>query len=553
VTPPEWEVEQPLFFGELLMNLTETEGGMPSENWSDSHAFIQLEGPASDLSFRFDSSFSAELPFAPVEYVLSSGFGRVHVGPYAVDTIPGGTSTLETIGTPGSRTSAIDTPGDQDWFRVTLSAGVTYSFALTGVGDILDPFLSLYDASGSLIVSDDDSGPGLNSWIVSFTPSVSGTYFLGASGFTVSTGTYVLETFILGGSDNIPGDTGTTETLIVNGPSASSSIEFSGDEDWFRITLVEGQSYAFSLSASGGTPIPDAFLSIHNAAGQVISIDDDGGAGLDSMMQFTATASGTYYLSAAGFDVATGDYTISAVAGPPQDPLHTLSLGFTFPNSAINVYFALMGEDFGPAGAALRNWTPEERAAVMSALETIANVTNLTFTESATSVGAQFILVLSDLGPGVLGQTWVDDVASGIAYIEFAPDGLGWSTGALQVGGLSYATVIHEAGHALGMDHPHYDGGDMQIMQGVLSEFDSYGTFQLNQAIFTVMSYNDGWPLGPTAFPRTSMSAMSLRPWRSTSPSCKICMGPILPPIRATPSTRLQIRTRNPSTRPSGT
>ena len=60
---------------------------------------------------------------------------------------------------------------------------------------------------------------------------------------------------------------------------------------------------------------------------------------------------------------------------------------------------------------------------------------------------------------------------------------------------------MHELGHGLGLAHPHDNGGGSTIWPGVTGPFNSYGTNNLNQGIFTVMSYNDGWdqvqdPLG---------------------------------------------------------
>lgn len=77
---------------------------------------------------------------------------REHVGPYKVDTIPSNTSTAEVISAPGTRSSTVDTIGDHDWFRVTLTPGETYNFSLVrapGTGGLTNPYLALYNSSGT--------------------------------------------------------------------------------------------------------------------------------------------------------------------------------------------------------------------------------------------------------------------------------------------------------------------------------------------------------------------------------------------------------------------
>ena len=68
-----------------------------------------------------------------------------------------------------------------------------------------------------------------------------------------------------------------------------------------------------------------------------------------------------------------------------------------------------------------------------------------------------------------------------------------WSSEALVVGGYGYITVIHELGHLLGLAHPHDGGDDGDLFPGVNTSFGDYGNDDLNQGIFTTMSYNDGW------------------------------------------------------------
>ena len=72
-------------------------------------------------------------------------------------------------------------------------------------------------------------------------------------------------------------------------------------------------------------------------------------------------------------------------------------------------------------------------------------------------------------------------------------EGYGWSEIGLEQGGYGFITLIHELGHGLGFAHPHDDGGTSSVMAGVSSAFGDYGDYDLNQGIYTIMSYNDGW------------------------------------------------------------
>lgn len=427
-------------------------------------------------------------------------------GPFA-DTIPSIPTTTVVIATPGSQSSLIDYVSDQDWFRVRLNAGVTYNFAVTG-DTLSNPYLSLYDPSGmSVLAFDDDSGAGLNALISSYTASTGGVYFLNVGGVGASTGAYTLETFITDPGDDIAGDNSTLHALTINGTPATSAVDTSGDQDWYRITLNAGESYAFSMDQTvAGSAGLDAFLRLYNSDGILIAVDDDGGPSSNSLMRFTAVTTGTYYIAAGGFETDTGGYTISAANGPAQNPLDTLDLEFTFAATNINVYFATAGQDIGPLSAAVRSWTSAEIASVMSALQTIANVTNLTFTQVGSSAGAHFIMALTDLPENVLGVTYPNPTQ---AHLAFDPYAQGWNVNGLQPGGLGYSVIIHEAGHALGLDHPHMDGLDVQVMQGVIDSFDSFGTFDMNQGVFTIMSYNDGWPRGHGAPPNYNIGYSS--------------------------------------------
>lgn len=121
-------------------------------------------------------------------------------------------------------------------------------YTIVVTGDLSSAYLSLYSTSGSLITSDADGNwPSLI--------SVGGdSYFLAVGGNGAATGAYTV-TITSAAQDSIWSDTDTNGELTVNGPSVSSAIETSNDQDWFRIELVAGEHYEFTLTGSGGSPL----------------------------------------------------------------------------------------------------------------------------------------------------------------------------------------------------------------------------------------------------------------------------------------------------------
>jgi serralysin len=141
-----------------------------------------------------------------------------------------------------------------------------------------------------------------------------------------------------------------------------------------------------------------------------------------------------------------------------------------------------------------KSWTPTETSAVADILLSYSAVCNLSFTRatdnSTTSNMALWSVSSSYMGTNLLGIFLNPDgtypqISGGFNY-----DGIGYSD--LKKGGFGYLTFLHEFGHALGLAHPH-DGGsnpDATKFPGVVGPF-STGTYNLNQAMWTVMSYNN--------------------------------------------------------------
>ncbi|MGI9127736.1 MAG: S8 family serine peptidase [Roseomonas sp.] len=111
--------------------------------------------------------------------------------------------------------------------------------------------------------------------------------------------------------DAIAGNNSTTASLSLSAGQLST-VDFAGDQDWFRLTLTAGWRYTFAMDAEGGSSL-DPYLRLLNGNGQQLAFDDDA-SGLNSRISFTVTASGTYYLSAQGDGASTGAYNLSMSA-----------------------------------------------------------------------------------------------------------------------------------------------------------------------------------------------------------------------------------------------
>lgn len=232
------------------------------------------------------------------------------------DDYPANTSTTGRVTVGGSVTGTIETLGDRDWFAIDLVAGRTYRFSLSGrdsnSGTLPDPYLLLYSPSGGLLNLNDDSGPGLDSELV-FTATTSGTYFLAAANSSSFTGTGTYRLTAVEQVDDFTGSTSTSGRVTIGG-SATGTIDFSGDSDWFAVDLVAGQTYEFRLSGvdGGGGTLPNPWLTLRSTTGLYITEDFlDSGPGRDDRILFTATTTGRHFLDARSLS-GSGTYRLTA-------------------------------------------------------------------------------------------------------------------------------------------------------------------------------------------------------------------------------------------------
>jgi len=122
-------------------------------------------------------------------------------------------------------------------------------------------------------------------------------------------------------ADDYPYSTDTTGVVVPGGGSGSGRIETGGDRDLFRVTLVAGQTYAFTLERSVSGGLSDPYLALWSPDLELLAQDDDTAGAGNARIGFTATTSGTYYLGVQDYaSTGMGAYTLRATLADAQPP-----------------------------------------------------------------------------------------------------------------------------------------------------------------------------------------------------------------------------------------
>ena len=371
--------------------------------------------------------------------------------PTTTDTVGNDLRTSSTIVANGAPVvSTIDAPGDQDFFKIEMVAGNIYrinqSFAVGGPSGVplADSLFEIYSPAGKLVATG-TAGGSMPGGLVTTTVNAQLDYYATESG-----------------------------TFYVN---ARSGNLLNGDP--FGAGEPVGD---YQLTVEGWKPFydPDEPLFAIDWGSQVdrTSRNPDGQEG--------PRATGNPY---------TG-------VGANEEGIQG--------KNVIYYYFAKQGEVFvseDPTGDVLTNMVASgmadwEMRAFEMAMDKYEQVADIVYVQVQDKAKADFIFITYNGTPeaGILGRMSPPNTTNE-GQAEFNRNGPGWTEEELRPGGYSFITLVHELGHGHGLAHPHDNGGRSGVMRGVVAEGTAFdyttGEYDLNQMVFTMMSYEDGWQTSP--------------------------------------------------------
>ena len=261
------------------------------------------------------------------------------VGVFVLDPAGDGLAQMAQILSGYSNLAAVHLISHGSAGSLTLGAATINQASLAGYASVLATIGGALSANGDLLLYGCDvaAGPTGLDFIsalaaatgadVAASTDLTGAAFLGGDWkLEASSGAIEVQSLDLAQfagvleSPDIGASTATLGVLPLNS-TVSGNFNVAGDHDWYKVSLTAGVTYRFDLQkdASNGTPVPDTYFRLYDAAGTTIVAQDDDaggspiypGANNNSRLTYTAGITGFFFADAGAYvNAYTGDYKL---------------------------------------------------------------------------------------------------------------------------------------------------------------------------------------------------------------------------------------------------
>ncbi len=229
-----------------------------------------------------------------------------------------GTTTTASLYNPEAET-------DVDVYAFAVTAERAYRVNLETLAGSFDTFLSIVDADGNVIASNDDNQADTTDSLVDFVAPTTGIVyavveeFFGdqAPGFiyAIDIASPIIEELEPNGSASVSGTTISNVDFaaaqsVALGSAINASISTETDTDIFAVNVSAGTTLVADVEAFESSE-PDTMIGIYDEAGTQVAFNDDF-TGRESRVSYTAETDGILYVVVVSWDVATtGDYGLT--------------------------------------------------------------------------------------------------------------------------------------------------------------------------------------------------------------------------------------------------
>ncbi|MCY2931026.1 MAG: pre-peptidase C-terminal domain-containing protein, partial [Planctomycetota bacterium] len=227
----------------------------------------------------------------------------------------------------GTASASIAVAAETDTFTIALDAGQTVSLVATPAAG-LKPSLELLAPDGSSLGAATASATGGYAVLQTLPAATAGTYTIAVGGASSTTGAYsialtlnaAVEAEAWGGTANNTQATGQDlDGTFLSLPGTTgqrggvAGVLATGNDDWYRFTLADGQSANVAL---GGTGMAAAAVTLYDATGTALALGVTTGNAAREITNFRdATSDGLPQTYAVRVSGATGAYRLAVTRG----------------------------------------------------------------------------------------------------------------------------------------------------------------------------------------------------------------------------------------------